>query len=134
MRLSLVSVTLGSLLLTLSRYLVKRSSSSGCLNLDEVSNPSLVSPEEPSLMSGTTWDGSLIVFVKYLPKQKKIVKDDLVVTRFTLDLPLSRVRFPKVLPVNSEFGGRSTGSFSLPAASNRAYKPCMFIFSVLPLR
>lgn len=54
MRLSLVSVTLGSLLLTLSRNLVKRSSSSGGLNLDELSNPSLLSPDESSSMSGTT--------------------------------------------------------------------------------
>lgn len=74
MRLSLVSVTLGSLLLTLSRYLVKRSSSSGCLNLEELSNPSLESPEEPSSMSGTTCAGSLIVFDKYLMIRKKLLR------------------------------------------------------------
>ena len=54
MRLSRVSVTLGSLLVTLSRNLVKRSSSSGGLSLDELSNTPLLSDDESSSVSGTT--------------------------------------------------------------------------------
>ena len=55
MRLSRVSVTLGSLLVTASRNLEKRSSSSGDrLSLDEFSNPPLFSVDDSSSVSGTT--------------------------------------------------------------------------------
>ena len=54
MRLSRVSVTLGSLLVTVSRNLVKRSSSSGGLRFDELSKPPLFSVDESSSISGTT--------------------------------------------------------------------------------
>lgn len=56
MRLSRVrSVTRGSLVVIVSRNLVKRSSSSGGLCLDEISNaPLFFSVEDSSSVSGTT--------------------------------------------------------------------------------
>ena len=70
MRLSRVRVSLGSLLLTLSRYFDKRSSSSGALSLDELSNSFVESLEDSSSISGTTCAGSLTVLVRYLLKRK----------------------------------------------------------------
>ena len=54
MRLSRVSVTRGSLLAAVSRYFVKRSSSSGGLCLDDFSKGALLSVEDSSSMSGTS--------------------------------------------------------------------------------
>lgn len=68
MRLSRVSnVIRGSLVVMVSRNLVKRSSSSGGLCLDELSNaPFFFSVDDSSSVSGTTCAGSLIVVDKYL--------------------------------------------------------------------
>ena len=79
MRLSRVSVTLGSLLVTGSRYLVKRSSSSGGLSLEEFSSGPLLSIDDSSSISGTTWAGSLIVVDKYLSRSEEKKQSKLVI-------------------------------------------------------